>query len=94
MDSRQREEAIDPSATMNDLECSSSVPSPNTSSSDSTPTNSIEPNEAPIDKKREKSSWHAPLSSLGVKSFRKVFAGGDNFVGERSRNFELKIKIA
>ena len=94
MDSRQREEAIDPSATMNDLECSSSVLSLNASSSDSTPSNSIEPNEAPIDKKREKSSWHAPPSILGVKSFRKVFAGGDNFVGKRSRNFELKIKIA
>ena len=81
MDICQREQAIDPSATMNDLGCSSSVPSPNASSSDSTPTNSIEPNEAPIDKKREKSSWHAPPSSLGVKILEKSLLGGIILLG-------------
>ena len=54
MDSYQREQAIEPSATMNDLECSSSTPSSNTSLSDSTPANSIEPNETPINKKKQK----------------------------------------
>ena len=54
MDSYQREQAIEPSATMNDLECSSSSPSSNTSLSDSTPANSIEPNETPINKKKQK----------------------------------------
>ena len=54
MDSCQREQAIEPSATMNDLACSSSTPPSNASLSDSTPTNSIEPNETVI-KKSEKS---------------------------------------
>ena len=54
MDSCQREQAIEPSATMNDLECSSYRPSSNASLSDSTPTNSIEPNETPINKKKRK----------------------------------------
>ena len=54
MDSCQREQAIEPSATMNDLECSSFTPSSNASLSDSTPTNSIEPNETPINKKKRK----------------------------------------
>ena len=42
MDNCQREQAIESSATMNELECSSSTPS---SLSDSTPTNSIKPKE-------------------------------------------------
>ena len=50
----QCEQAIEPSATMNDLECSSYTPSSNASLSDSTPTNSIEPNERPINKKKRK----------------------------------------
>ena len=54
MDSCQREQAIEPSATMNDLECSSYRPSSNASLSDSTPTNSTEPNETPINKKKRK----------------------------------------
>ena len=54
MDSCQLEQAIEPSATMNDLECSSSSPSSDTSSSNSTPTNSIEPNATPINKKKRK----------------------------------------
>ena len=54
MDSCQREQAIEPSATMNDLECSSYTPSSNASLSDSTPNNSIEPNETPINKKKRK----------------------------------------
>ena len=54
MDSCQREQAIEPSATMNDLECSCFTPSSNASLSDSTPTNSIEPNETPINKKKRK----------------------------------------
>ena len=54
MDSCQREQAIEPSATMNDLECSSYTPSSNASLSDSTPTNSIEGNETPINKKMRK----------------------------------------
>ena len=54
MDSCQREQAIEPSATMNDLECCSYTPSSNASLSDSTPTNSIEPNERPINKKKRK----------------------------------------
>ena len=54
MDSYHREQAIDPSATMNDLECSSSTPSSNASLNDSTLTNSIEPNKTPINKKKRK----------------------------------------
>ena len=52
MDSCRREQAIKPSATMNDLECSSYIPSSNASLSDSTPTNSTEPNKTPINKKK------------------------------------------
>ena len=54
MDSCQLEQAIEPSATMNDLECSSSSPSSDTSLSNSTPTNSIEPNATTINKKKRK----------------------------------------
>ena len=54
MDSCQREQAIEPSATINDLECCSYTPSSNASLSDSTPTNSIEGNETPINKKMRK----------------------------------------
>ena len=54
MDSCQREQAIESSATMNDLECSSYRPSSNAFLSDSTPTNSIDPNETPINKKKRK----------------------------------------
>ena len=54
MDSCQREQAIEPSATMNDLECSSCTPSSNASLSHSKPTNSTEPNETPINKKKRK----------------------------------------
>ena len=53
MDSCQREQAIYPSATMNDLECSSYTPSSNASLSHSKPTNSTEPNETPINKKKQ-----------------------------------------
>ena len=54
IDSCQCEQAIEPSATINDLECSSSTPSLNASLSDSTPTNSIEPDETPTNKKKQK----------------------------------------
>ena len=54
MDSCQREQAIKPSATMNDLECNSYTPSSNAFLSDSTPTNSIEPRETAINKKKRK----------------------------------------
>ena len=54
MDSCQLEQAIEPSATMNDLECSSYTPSSNVSLSNSAQTNSIEPNETPIIKKNAK----------------------------------------
>ena len=54
MDSCQLEQAIEPSATMNDLECSSYTPSSNVSLSDSAQTNSIKPNEIPIIKKNAK----------------------------------------
>ena len=53
MDSCHRKQAIEPSTTMNNLECSSSTPSLNVSLNDSTPTNSIEPNEMPINKKKQ-----------------------------------------
>ena len=54
IDSCQHGQAIEPSATMNDLACSSSTLSPNASLSDNTPTNSIEPNKTPINKKKQK----------------------------------------
>ena len=54
IDSCQCEQAIEPSATMTDLQCSSSTPSLNASLSDSTPTNSIEPDETPTNKKKQK----------------------------------------
>ena len=54
IDSCQHEQTIKSSATMNDLECSSSTPSSNPSLSDSTSTNSIEPNETPINKIKRK----------------------------------------
>ena len=53
-DSCQCEQAIEPSATMNNLESSSYTPSSNASLSNSTSTNSIEPNETPINKKKRK----------------------------------------
>ena len=53
MDSCHRKQAIEPSTTMNNLECSSSTPSLNVSLNDRTPTNSIEPNEMPINKKKQ-----------------------------------------
>ena len=54
IDSCQHEQTIKPSATMNDLECCSSTPSSNASLSDSASTNSIEPNETPINKTKRK----------------------------------------
>ena len=54
MDSCQLEQAIEPSATMNDLKCSSSTPSSNASFSDSAPSNSIEQTETPINKDKRK----------------------------------------
>ena len=54
IDSCQHGQAIEPSATMNDLACSSSTLSSNASLSDNTPTNSIEPNKTPINKKKQK----------------------------------------
>ena len=54
IDSCQHEQTIKPSAAMNDLECSSSTPSSNASLSDSTSTNSIEPNETPTNKIKRK----------------------------------------
>ena len=54
MESCQLEQAIEPSATMNDLKCSSSTPSSNASFSDRAPSNSIEQTETPINKDKRK----------------------------------------
>ena len=55
MDSCERDQAIEPSATMNYLEYGSSTLSSNAYLSDSTSISSTEPNETPISKKRRKS---------------------------------------
>lgn len=54
MDSCERDQAIEPSATMNYLECGNSTLSSNAYLSDSTSISSTEPNETPISKKRRK----------------------------------------
>ena len=54
MDSCERDQSIEPSATMNYLEYGSSTLSSNAYLSDSTSISSTEPNETPISKKRRK----------------------------------------
>ena len=47
-----------------------------------------------LTKKEKNLHGMLPSPAWGLKVLEKSLLGGDNFVGERSRNFELKIKIA